>query len=112
MTVHMTPVDSDTPASVRGGRLGDETRFAEFDPLDGEVCVDVVTAVADALDRDPVALEPLSVAVDPEALDALVGRTRVATAAVTSVSFEYLGYEVTVSSDGWIVLVPTADPEI
>ncbi|WP_436911911.1 HalOD1 output domain-containing protein [Halosimplex marinum] len=47
---------------------------------------------------------PLYDAVDPEALDAFYRTSQPSTGAPTRVSFEYYGYEVTVSADGEIRL--------
>lgn len=102
----MTPTDSDPSTPATSGNLGGETGLVEFDPAAGDVCVDVATAVADALGRDPAALEPISIAVEPDALDALVGHGSAAGASETTVSFSYHGYHVTVASDGFITLLP------
>lgn len=55
----------------------------------------VIDAVADGTDRSPLAMPPLSQAVDPDALDALLstGDQQI------EVSFEYLGHEVVATSD-------------
>nr|WP_227378589.1 HalOD1 output domain-containing protein [Haladaptatus halobius] len=60
----------------------------------------VITAIVDAKGQSPNDLEPLYNAIDPEALDALFapqadGTTR----ARGSVSFQYAGYWITVSSE-------------
>ncbi|GAA0250177.1 HalOD1 output domain-containing protein [Haladaptatus pallidirubidus] len=65
----------------------------------------VLTAVADAKECTPDDLEPLYNVVNPEALDELFapqadGTTR----ADGSVSFQYAGYRVTVSSEGNVSL--------
>ncbi|WP_161991503.1 HalOD1 output domain-containing protein [Natronorubrum aibiense] len=52
----------------------------------------VVSLVATVTDTDPLELEPLYDAVDPEALDSLCTPTN----GVSSLSFEYAGYTVVV----------------
>lgn len=58
----------------------------------------VVTAVANAVGRSPLDLEPLYHYVDPETLDRLVDRPfGSATAESPSVSFDFADYRVTVT---------------
>jgi hypothetical protein len=65
----------------------------------------VLTAVADAKACTPVDLEPLYNAINPEALDALFApQANGTTRADGSVSFQYSGYQVTVSSEGDVSL--------
>jgi hypothetical protein len=59
--------------------------------------VAVVTAVAEVADADPLELPPLRNAVDPDALNDLVGTE---CNRLTSISFEYIGYDVTITGDG------------
>jgi len=67
----------------------------------GSLCSQVVSAVARTEDIEPVALEPrLFGAIDGDALDRLFRATD------GHVSFEYHGYEVTVTSDGDVSLDP------
>ncbi|ELZ23653.1 hypothetical protein C475_15318 [Halosimplex carlsbadense 2-9-1] len=64
----------------------------------------VLDAVAERVGVDVLDLStPLYDAVDPEALDAFY-RTSGDERAATRVSFEYCGYEVTVSGDGTVAL--------
>lgn len=59
----------------------------------------VVSAVAEAKKSDPLSLDPLYDAVDPDALDALFESDRVAPGdSQRRVSFTYCGCEVTVTS--------------
>ena len=68
---------------------------------DGSLMSEVVSAVASSEDVDPVAVEPaLFEAVDGEALDRLFRET------AGHVTFEYDGYEVTVTSGGDVTLEP------
>ncbi|WP_435177137.1 HalOD1 output domain-containing protein [Halorussus sp. AFM4] len=81
-------------------------------PVDS-VTQDVVTAVADATDRDPQALPPLYDAVDPDALEALVNRPPHVGRGSTGVevAFEFADCVVTVSSTGDVDVsaTPAAD---
>lgn len=67
----------------------------------GPVSQRVISAVAELTGTDPVALEPLYDAVDPDALDALFatgqGRSQRAS---RRVEFSYNGCDVEVSADG------------
>ncbi|MFC7071450.1 HalOD1 output domain-containing protein [Halobaculum lipolyticum] len=83
--------------------------YTTFDTDAREIAVDVARAVADASGRDPASMEPLANAVDPDALDALVGAGRSPPSAWAEVTFEYLEYEVTVCSDGVVTLAPRTD---
>lgn len=63
----------------------------------------VVAAVAQHTGTDPISLEPLYTAVDPDALDALFGFGRPGVdRSSTRVTFTYCGCEVTVSGDGTV----------
>lgn len=59
----------------------------------------VIQKVADATNSDPLELPPLYGPIDPDALDALIEQMSDGT-----VSFTYVGQEVTVNSDGTIRL--------
>ncbi|WP_083909356.1 HalOD1 output domain-containing protein [Natronococcus amylolyticus] len=67
--------------------------------------VAVVSAVADAAGTDPLELPALSNAINPEALNDLVGAER--SSSLQSVSFEYAGYDVVVSGTGDIEVAPS-----
>lgn len=63
----------------------------------------VVDAVAEAEDVDPIELDPLYAAVDPDALDAVIRSQRegpITPRTSTLVRFDYQGYHVTVTGDG------------
>lgn len=61
----------------------------------------VVTAVAEAAGTDPVAIEPLYEAIDPDALDALVAPpTALGTAPSATIEFVYQDYRVRVGANG------------
>ena len=68
----------------------------------------VVEMVAIATDREPIGLQPLFEAIDPEALDALLARDGDERSADTYVSLRYAGHDVTVRSDGEVEVTPTA----
>jgi len=76
---------------MRGNSLGNSSDASDS----------VIEAVASREGIDPVELTaPLYDAVDPEQLDRLLGSA----ASAVSVTFTYLGYEVTVQSDGSVTL--------
>lgn len=64
--------------------------------------VAVVEHIADHLDADPLALEPLSNAIDPDVLDAFASAGSVAPD--SELRFSYLGCEVVVFGDGRVHL--------
>lgn len=67
----------------------------------------VVIAVASILEVEPDELEALSDAVDPDALDALVGRwRRAAGAPVGTITCSFAAHTVTVRSSGEIAIEP------
>ncbi|MFC7142346.1 HalOD1 output domain-containing protein [Halosimplex aquaticum] len=61
----------------------------------------VLTAIADELGTDPESLPPLRDSIDPDILN---GLRDAGGSSVKTLSFEYLGYEVVVTSDGLIQL--------
>jgi hypothetical protein len=67
--------------------------------------VAVVSVVADAAGTDPLELPPLSNAINPEALNDLVGAGR--RSGLESVSFEYAGYDIVVSGADDIQVAPS-----
>lgn len=79
--------DAGTAASTRGECDGDTPTG-----------VTVVRLVADHLDADPLDLDPLADRLDPDALDALVGRDGEG----PRVEFTYAGCEVAIREDGRI----------
>lgn len=82
---------------------------AEFDWSAVAPSTAVIEAVAIATDREPMALEPLYDAIDPEALDAFVLSTKTRpTAATSTVAFGLDGHDVTVHCDGTVVVRPVA----
>ncbi len=73
------------------------------------VSTTVVHALADAKDVDPLELDPLYEALDPDALDALFAPTDGSgSARHGKVQFVTNGYEVEVTSTGRVHLTPQA----
>lgn len=66
----------------------------------------VVLSIAALEGVGPVDLPPLAETVDPDALDKLFSPSADVDG---SVSFEYAGYDVTISSDGKLEIVPGRD---
>ena len=79
----------------RSGGDGTRSQFtiAEYD----RPSIGVVEAVATATDRDAGGLPQLGRAIDPDALDDLLGR-----GGDVEIVFEYAGVEVTVQGDGTV----------
>lgn len=77
-------------------------------PARPDIAERVVDAVAEAVDTSPLALDPpLYTAVDPEALDAVVGSMDDASAdPVGTVAFTYCDCDVTVTADGLVDVAP------
>lgn len=67
--------------------------------FDAPVSERLTRRIADATDRDACELPPLYEAIDPEALDSAIE-----TMSNGEVSFDYVGYEVTINSNGEISL--------
>jgi hypothetical protein len=67
--------------------------------------VAVVTAVAEVAGRDPLELPPLRNAINPDALNDLMGAED---NRLTSVSFEYFGYDISVTGDGDVRVASTS----
>ena len=64
----------------------------------------IVYTVAEVSGEDPTALEPLSVVIDPDALDAIFSRSDRTDGSAAHLSFEYEGYDVTLFSHGRLTL--------
>lgn len=73
----------------------------------------IIEAVSEYSDTDPTpeftpegasteALEPLYHAIDPDALEALIDRSAPEAGQTVEVAFQYMGYEITVSNEGYI----------
>lgn len=94
----------------------------EHDPTTGEYYTNhagedappsavVPNAIAEITDRRVESLRPLQQVVDPEALDHVFAGSAVDDSEEIDVSFTYVGFEVSVSSSGVIVLEPVEDEE-
>lgn len=83
-----------------------DTFHARFDTEFSDPVVAVVSAVAAVTNREATALSPLYATIDPEALADLVASAR---ETLTEVTFSYEGCQVTVSSDGSVVVEPSRE---
>lgn len=68
----------------------------------------VIETVAQATDEDPIDLDRLSSAVDPDALDKLVTLTGPSAQGDVQTTFTYEGHVVTVRSSGLIAVAPSS----
>lgn len=83
-----------------------ETASGEFTTTcrDEQVSETVITAVATAIDADPLEMDPLYDSIDPDALDRLCGPS---TASPTlQLQFSLAGCEVEVRGDGTVTVTP------
>lgn len=77
----------------------------EYDWSSTEPSTAVVEVVATAANCAPTDTEPLYDAIDPDALDALIGSAETRPTDLT-VEFAFAGYNVTVSSDDSVLVRP------
>lgn len=70
----------------------------------GSLSVTVVTAVSEALDAEPMEVDPLYRSIDPDALDALFESTIGEDGSSARVSFTHDGCSVTVRGDGEVLV--------
>ncbi|MFC4551356.1 MULTISPECIES: HalOD1 output domain-containing protein [Halorussus] len=98
-------MDVTEPTDGTRRHSGAETYRVRYDP-DGELELSelIVMAVADASDTDPLDMDPLYDAVDPETVNDFVDRGGSA-GFDGSVTFAFEGYEVTVEASGLVDLV-------
>ena len=95
-------MDSRIPvAGVSSNEMSETT----LDYHNDSISLTVIEALADELDADPVDLEPLYHAVDPEALDQLFQES--ATGNVR-IQFAYAGHTVEVRGDGSVLVDESA----
>ncbi|WP_277555510.1 HalOD1 output domain-containing protein [Halobaculum limi] len=107
----MRPGDTTTGAISRESTAvadHSKTHYTTFEPTSPDICVDIAREVALSVGEDPTEIEPLATAVDPDSVNALVGGNRSPGAGWTELSFEYIGYIVTVCSDG-VLTIDAAD---
>ncbi|MGM0447698.1 MAG: HalOD1 output domain-containing protein [Methanobacteriota archaeon] len=83
------------------------TYRARYDPTETPASMAVVAVVSKALGRDPVEVDQLYYAVHADALNELLGGGDLGSD--LSVTFDYEGYEVTVTADEVVAVRPTAD---
>lgn len=93
-----------TPLLPNGGHDRLDAFHVPFDPSTDRVVDVVVNAVAVIHNVDPVALEPLSNAIDPDALEEFVALPSAGVASEREVTFTYEGLEIDVRSDGHVWL--------
>lgn len=80
------------------------TYHARHDPQgNATVCQTLVLAVAEIADRDPMELDPLYHAIDPDTLDDFVESSG-SKGSEGNVSFAFEGYDVTVYASGLIAI--------
>ena len=81
----------------------------QFDHQKTDPSTVVIATLAAAKDVEPIELEPLYDAVDPDALDAIV-RIRKGTNGDIRVSFTHEGHAITVFSYGMVTVTPGDEP--
>lgn len=81
-----------------------DTFHLRFDPEYEPVAQAVVKAASFVHNAEPTELRPLADAVDPDALEALVGCRSPSTGNGVEITFTYEGLDVTVTDDGDIWL--------
>lgn len=92
----------DDPVSEEDGIIR-----AEFDWSSHTPCEAVVETVAIAANVGPTTLDPLYESVDPDALDALIRPDGMGPKnGDVTLAFEYAGQDVTIRSDGVLVVRP------
>lgn len=84
------------------GGESDPLYATEFDFADRSPSSAVVTAVAEAADRDPAAIDPLYNYVDPDAIDTVVGSA--ALPAELDLQFRFADYRVRLQGDGTVTV--------
>lgn len=101
---------SESPSEQNGRdevQLDAEAPKAIFEPSAGGSATEaIVSLVAQEMECDPLELDPLYDAVDPEALDGICSATPDSS---LRVSFDYAGYTVLVDASGIVQLLPSDD---
>lgn len=77
----------------------------QFDQEKTSASMTVIATLAEAMDADPVELDPLHSTVDPDALNTLV-RVRNGTNGDIHVTFTHEGHRITVHSYGVVTITP------
>lgn len=88
---------------------GSGTVRTQFDKEKTPASMAIIATLADLLDTDPIALDPLYSTVDPDALDALFG-VRYATTGEFQLAFTHEGHAITVYSSGVITIRSKQEP--
>ncbi|WP_339104566.1 HalOD1 output domain-containing protein [Haloterrigena salinisoli] len=102
----MTPID-DTAGHTIYYDEDRKTYHTWCDDADDSAITAVVAAIASALEVEPDELDPLSDAIDPDALDALVDHWRgTARASDGAVTFPFADHSIAVRSSGEVVIEP------
>lgn len=86
----------------------DGTIHHQFDWSNVPPSTAVVETIADAAGCDPVDINVLHDAVDPDALDTLLQAETDTDSEATHVSFIYAGFDVVLRSDGTLLIHPSA----
>lgn len=89
--------------------LESESFQARYDSARDSTSLAVVAVVATALGEDPRALPPLHTVVDTDALDELATESPTGHGACDRISFQYNGFEITVTRKGIIEATPTGN---
>jgi hypothetical protein len=89
-----------TPLDAGDGRRTDVVIDVTATP-DREFGEVVLSAIAGELDADPTTLPPIADSVDPDILNEFLDGDG---ASAKAIAFEYLGYDVVVTSDGLVQL--------
>lgn len=84
-----------------------ESVSATFDVTRDLATVAVVSVLATVLGRDPTELPPLRASVESSTLEEIDASSAPDGGARTAATFQYVGFDVTVSSDGEIEATPT-----
>lgn len=101
-------------ASIRAGielktvtdQQDSETYRFEYNQETTPASIAVIAALSEAMDADPIDLEPLQYTIDTDALGKLA-RVQGTTNKSVTIAFTYEGYSVTVTSYGVIALTPS-----
>lgn len=103
-------VAPDSPSPPGQGHANESSRrvdasgtyYAEFDPRDDDIALEVLFGLEAVTGRDATDLPPITEFVDPDALNELFRSGR----SEGSVRFTVPGYGVAVHSDGRLVITP------
>lgn len=98
---------SETPTPPIRRELPPDTVITRIDRSRPDDCpAALVSAVAEALDRDVEELPPLSQSIDPDIVESLFRDGSTPQIRERSLSFYYAGHDIIVDSDGVVRVVP------